>query len=80
MAILFTRTAVVPAWIVVLGLVALLQAPLTVGTSLLVLVVGGLVVPVIMIALWKDGPSSRARAAASRVQAHHARNPAETRW
>jgi len=49
MALFFARTAVVPAWIVVFGIVCLLSPPMGVGASILLLLGGVLVAPVVMI-------------------------------
>ena len=48
---IFARTAVVPVWILVFGLVCLFSPPVEVGTSILLLVGGVLVAPVVMILL-----------------------------
>jgi len=49
MALFFARTAVVPVWIVVFGIVCLLSPPMGVGASILLLLGGVLVAPVVMI-------------------------------
>ena len=51
--LLFTRQAVIPVWIFVLGLVAVFGAPSRVPTGVLLLIVLGLVVPVMALWLWK---------------------------
>ena len=45
MSTLFTPRSIVPVWFVVVGLVALLQPPVTVTANILLLVGGGVVVP-----------------------------------
>lgn len=56
MSMCFTRNATIAAWVVAFGLVALLASPVTLTTSVLILVVGGVVAPAIMLALWPVGP------------------------
>jgi hypothetical protein len=51
MALVFARTAVVPVWILIFGLVCLLSPPMGVGTGILLLVGGVLVAPIVMILL-----------------------------
>jgi hypothetical protein len=51
MAFFFARTAVVPVWILVFGLACLFSPPMAVGTSIVLLVGGVLVAPVVMILL-----------------------------
>ena len=53
MSILFSRTAIVPVWLVVFGLFALFGPPMTSVTSTLLFIVGG-VAPAIMLVLWKE--------------------------
>ena len=48
---IFARTIVVPVWIVFFGLVCLFSPPMPVGTSILLLVGGVLVAPIVMILL-----------------------------
>lgn len=48
----FSRTAIVPLWLVVFGLVALTWSPLTVATGVLLFVVG-IAGPAAMLVLWK---------------------------
>ena len=48
---IFARTAVVPVWILVFGLVWLVSPPMGVGTSILLLVGGVLVAQVVRILL-----------------------------
>jgi hypothetical protein len=48
---IFARTIVVPVWIVFFGLVCLFSPPMRVGTSILLLVGGVLVAPIVMILL-----------------------------
>lgn len=52
MSVLFTRKAIIPVWVIVFGLLAVL-GPGTVDTSVLLLIVG-VVAPVIMLILWKE--------------------------
>ena len=51
MALVFARTAVVPVWILIFGLVCLFSPPMRVGTGILLLVGGVLVAPIVMILL-----------------------------
>jgi hypothetical protein len=51
MALVFARTAVVPVWILIFGLVCLFSPPMGAGTGILLLVGGVLVAPVVMILL-----------------------------
>jgi len=53
MAMLFRRKAIVPVWIVVLGLFALFGPPMTTSTSVLVLLFWGVALS-IMLVLWKE--------------------------
>ena len=53
MSILFSRTAIVPVWLILLGLFALFGPPMTSATSTLLFIVGG-VAPAIMLVLWKE--------------------------
>ena len=48
---IFARTAVVPVWMLFFGLVWLFSPPMRVGTSILLLVGGVLVAPIVMILL-----------------------------
>jgi hypothetical protein len=48
MALFFARTAVVPLWILVFGVASLFSPPMALGTSIVLLVGGVLVVPVVM--------------------------------
>ena len=48
---IFARTAVVPVWMLVFGLVCLFSPPMRVGTSILLLVGGVLVAPIVLILL-----------------------------
>ena len=49
MALVFARTAVVPVWILVFGLVCLFSPPMRVGTGILLLVGGVLVAPIVIL-------------------------------
>lgn len=51
--LLFNRTAIIPVWIVVFGLLALFWSPLTVTTGVLLLI-GAVAVPTIMLVVWKE--------------------------
>jgi hypothetical protein len=53
MSILFNRTAIIPVWIVVFGLLALFWSPLTTTTGVLLLI-GAVVAPAIMLVVWKE--------------------------
>lgn len=53
MSILFKRTAIIPVWVVVLGLVALFEWPLTWAMGLVFLFVG-VVPPVILLILSRE--------------------------
>ena len=46
---IFAHTAVVPVWLLVFGLVCLFSSPMGVGTSILLLVGGVLVAPVVIL-------------------------------
>jgi len=48
---IFARTAVVPVWLLFFGLVCLSSAPMGPGASILLLIVGVLVAPVLIISL-----------------------------
>ena len=48
---IFARTAVVPVWMLFFGLVCLFSPPMRVGTSILLLVGGVLVAPIVLILL-----------------------------
>ncbi len=48
---IFARTAVVPVWILFFGLVCLSSPPMGIGASILLLVGGVLVAPILMIFL-----------------------------
>jgi hypothetical protein len=65
MSILSSRAAtwIVPIWLIVLGLIGLLGAPLTSATSML-LIIAGLVPPTIALNLWNH------RRRASNAQSH----------
>lgn len=57
MSNLFSRKTVILVWlIVVLGLFAALEAPMSLATGVLLLVVWGMV-PAIMLILWQQRPS-----------------------
>jgi uncharacterized membrane-anchored protein len=62
MVSLDTRRLIIPAWVMVVGLVAVFQPPATVGTSVLLLLVLGIVAP----AIWFVILSWRQRALAAR--------------
>ena len=47
-----TATAIVPVWLIVFGLIGLLGYPMLSATTVLLLV-AGLVVPAIMLGVWK---------------------------
>ena len=51
MALVFARTAVVPVWILIFGLVCLFSPPMRVGTGILLLVGDALVAVIVMILL-----------------------------
>jgi len=53
MSMLFSRTAIIPVWLVVFVLFALLGSPMTFATGVLLLMVG-VVPPAIMLTLWKE--------------------------
>jgi hypothetical protein len=53
MSKLFNLKALIPIWLVAFGLVAVLASPMTFATGVLLLMVG-LVVPAVVILLWKD--------------------------
>ena len=55
MLFLFRCSAILPAWLVIFGLLALLASPMTVATGLL-LFFAGVVPPAIMFVLWKEPP------------------------
>lgn len=53
MSMLFSRTAIIPVWLVVFGLFTLFGSPMTFGTGVLLLIVG-VVAPAIVLILWKE--------------------------
>jgi hypothetical protein len=53
MSMLFSRTVIIPVWIVVCGLFALFAWPLTLGTGVLLLIVG-VGAPAFLLNLWKE--------------------------
>ena len=55
MAMCFSRTAIVPVWLIVFGLFAWSGGPMPVAMAVLTLVVA-LAVPVILLILWKESP------------------------
>jgi hypothetical protein len=62
---LFTPQSIVPIWFVVVGLVALLQPPVTVTGNILLLVVGGVVAPEMFLFLmnrWQPALADRLHA------------------
>jgi hypothetical protein len=56
MVALDTRRLIIPVWVMVVGLVAVLQPPATVGTSVLLLLVLGIVAPAIWLVIlsWRQ--------------------------
>ena len=52
MAMSFSRTAIIPVWLVVFGLFAMVGSPMTLATGVVVLVGG--VALTIMLVLWKE--------------------------
>jgi hypothetical protein len=54
---LFNRTAIIRVWLVVFGLFALFESPMTVATGVLLLFVGGAALT-IMLVLLKEVPST----------------------
>jgi hypothetical protein len=52
---LFSFKVLVPIWLAAFGLVAVLVSPMTFATGVLLLV-AGLLVPAVMILLWRDLP------------------------
>jgi hypothetical protein len=55
MSMLFNRTAIIPAWLVVFGLLALFESPMTFATGVVLLLVGGVALTV-MLVLWTELP------------------------
>jgi hypothetical protein len=55
MSMLFSRTAIIPVWLVVFGLFALFGSPMTFATGVVLLLVGGVALT-IMLVLWKELP------------------------
>jgi len=55
MSRIFTRTAIIPLWLVVYALFAWSAWPMPVAMAMLMLVVGA-AVPVIIFMLWKETP------------------------
>ena len=55
MSRLFSRTAIIPVWLIVCGLSALFGPPMTFATGMFLLMVG-IAPPVIMLVLWKEPP------------------------
>ena len=53
MLVQFNRTAIIPVWLVVFGLITLLWSPLSVAMGVLLLLVG-LAGPLAMLILWKE--------------------------
>lgn len=53
MSMLFSRTVVIPVWLVAFGLFALLGPPMSVAASVLLLTLG-LLGPAIVLMLWKQ--------------------------
>jgi uncharacterized membrane-anchored protein len=56
MVSLDTRRLIIPVWVIVVGLVAVFQPPATVGTSVLLLLVLGIVAPAIWLVIlsWRQ--------------------------
>jgi hypothetical protein len=52
MSILFSRTAMIPVWLLVFGLLVFIGSPLTFRTGLALLLMGGVALT-IMLVLWK---------------------------
>lgn len=57
MLMIFSRTAIIPVWLVVFALFAWSAWPMPVAMAMLLLIVG-FSVPVITFMLWKDAPPS----------------------
>lgn len=55
MSTLFRRSTLLPAWLVLFGLLALLASPMTFATGVL-LFFAGVVPPAIIFLLWKEPP------------------------
>jgi hypothetical protein len=57
------RRLIVPVWVMVVGLVAVVQPPATVGTSVLLLLVVGIVAPTIWLILlgWRQHAAAAGR-------------------
>jgi hypothetical protein len=55
MSMFFSRSTILPAWLVVFGALALLASPMTLATGTL-LFFAGVVPPAIMFILWKEPP------------------------
>ena len=53
MSMLFSRTAIIPVWLVVFGLFAWFGPPMSVATGMLLLIMGGVALA-IMLAVWKE--------------------------
>jgi hypothetical protein len=56
MSMLVSRTAIVPVWLLVLGLLVLSGSPMTFATGVVLLFMGGMVLTV-MLARWKERPA-----------------------
>jgi hypothetical protein len=62
---LFSRTAIIPVWLVVFGLLAWFGPPMTFATGVLLLMVG-VVPPAMMLTLWKEPTPTVAEVSTSR--------------
>lgn len=55
MSMLFNRTAIIPVWLVVFGVFALFESPITFATGVVLLLVGGVALTITPV-LWKELP------------------------
>jgi hypothetical protein len=53
MSMLFSRTAIIPVWLLVFGLFVLIGSPMTFATGMVLLLVGGATLTT-MLVLWKE--------------------------
>jgi hypothetical protein len=53
MSMIFSRTAIIPVWLVVFGLFAVSGPPITSATGVILLLVGGIALTIILV-LWKE--------------------------
>lgn len=53
MSMLFSRTAMIPVWLLVFGLFVFIGSPITFATGLVLLLMGGVALT-IMLVLWKE--------------------------